>query len=179
MLHAPRLWLRKVDDTFTISEHNVNDTLKELNDIHSAITFTAEEEANEQLPFLDCLIKIESDRKLKTKVYKKVTHTGQYINYHSNQPLAVKLSTITNLTKRAKNLCADPHDFNEELRYIKKTMELNDFPENIVTKTIKNHLKKRDKPRKENDDVQQQIRYTYHMKKGFRKKFPDWAKNIM
>ena len=176
MFLAQRLWLRKVDDTFTISEHDVNDTLKELNDIHSAITFTAEEEANEQLPFLDCLLKIESDRKLKTKVYKKVTHTGQYINYHSNQPLAVKLSTITNLTKRAKNLCTDPHDFNEELTYIRKTMELNDFPENIVKKTIKNHLKKRDKPRKENDEVQQQIPLYLPYEKGISEKISRLAK---
>ena len=27
MLHAPRIWIRKVDDTFTINNHETNDTL--------------------------------------------------------------------------------------------------------------------------------------------------------
>ena len=53
MIHAPRLWVRKVDDTFTISKHKIEDTLKELNEIHTDITFTAEEEENAKLPFLD------------------------------------------------------------------------------------------------------------------------------
>ena len=75
-----------------------------------------------------------------------------------------------------KNLCTDPNDFNEELTYIKKTMELNDFPENIVKKTIKNHLKKRDKPRKENDDVQQQIPLYLPYEKGISEKISRLAK---
>ena len=34
MLHAPGIWIRKVDDTFTINYHETNDTLTELNQIH-------------------------------------------------------------------------------------------------------------------------------------------------
>ena len=34
MLHAPRIWICKVDDTFTINNHETNDTLTELNQIH-------------------------------------------------------------------------------------------------------------------------------------------------
>ena len=37
MIHAPRIWLRKVDDTFTISQHAINDTLTKLNKINKAL----------------------------------------------------------------------------------------------------------------------------------------------
>ena len=55
-------------------------------------------------------------------------------------------------------------------------MELNDFPENIVKKTIKNHLKKQDKLRKENDDVQQQIPLYLLYEKGISEKISRLAK---
>ena len=158
MVHAPRIWLRKVDDTFTITEHSIKDTLQELNCIHNAITFTAEQESNNQLPFLDCLVEIQNDKTLNTKVFRKVTHTGQYINFHSNQPLSVKLSTITNLTRRAKILCSQKNDFHKEMVYIQKTMELNDYPQNIVRKTIDNCLKKDNQRKtKEKSDQQNQV----------------------
>jgi len=89
-----------------------------------------------------------------TKVYRKVTHTGQYINFHSNQPLSVKISTITNLTKRAQILCSQKNDFHKEIMYIQKTMELNDYPQNIVKKTINNCLRK-DNRRKTKQDIEQ------------------------
>ena len=56
MIHAPRLWLRKVDDTFTITKSSIEDTLRELNKIHPKIEFTAEEEEEGKIAFLDCTI---------------------------------------------------------------------------------------------------------------------------
>ncbi|XP_057308242.1 uncharacterized protein LOC130646121 [Hydractinia symbiolongicarpus] len=110
MLHASRIWLRKVDDTFTVTKHKTEDTLNELNNIYSKVKFTAEEEKDDQIPFLDCLIMRKDDNTVKTKVYKKPTHTGQYTNYTSNQPLHVKLSTIKTLTRRAKTICTEEAD---------------------------------------------------------------------
>ena len=140
LTHAPRIWLRKVDDTFTITKHKSEDTLAELNGINGKIKFTAEEETDRKIPFLDCLIERTNEMSLKSKVYKKPTHTGQYINYDSNQPLHVKLSTIKTLVRRAKLLCTEKHDFEEELKYIRKTMALNDFPKRIIEKTIREAL---------------------------------------
>ena len=75
MIHAPRLWLRKVDDTFTITKSNIEDTLMELNKIHPKIEFTAEQEEEGKIAFLDCTI-YRNENKLETKVFKKATHTG-------------------------------------------------------------------------------------------------------
>ena len=78
MIHAPRIWLRKVDDTFTITKHSSEIVLNELNNINKAITFTAEDENEGKIPFLDCLITRTKDNTIETDIYKKETHTGQY-----------------------------------------------------------------------------------------------------
>ena len=63
------------------------------------------EKASERyLPFLDCIISLNEKREIKTKVYRKPTHTGQYTNSSSNQLLHVKLATIKDLVRRARSL---------------------------------------------------------------------------
>ena len=102
------------------------------------------------LPFLDCCLSIDGN-KIKTKVYRKKTHTGQYNNFKSNQPLSVKKSTIKTLVKRAKVVCNDEKDLKTELDYIQKTMELNDFPKQLVERTIKDTLSTERRELKKND----------------------------
>ena len=150
MVYAPRIWLRKVDDTIVISHHNVEDMLKELNQINKKIKFTVEKMNDGMLPFLDCCLSIDGN-KIKTKVYRKKTHTGQYNNFKSNQPLSVKKSTIKTLVKRAKVVCNDEKDLKTELDYIQKTMELNDFPKQLVEKTIEDTLSTERRELKKND----------------------------
>ena len=93
------------------------------------------------MPFLDCLVKRTEDNKLVTSVYKKKTHTEQYSNFNSNQPLNVKLSTIKALTRRASVICSSKTDLKKEVNSIKKTMALNDFPQDVISKTITETLK--------------------------------------
>ena len=42
MLNVPRLWYRKVDDTFAIISHDRGETLQKLNDFDENIEFTIE-----------------------------------------------------------------------------------------------------------------------------------------
>ena len=92
------------------------------------------------LPFLDCIISLNEKREIITKVYRKPTHTGQYTHFPSNQPQHVKLSTIKTLVRRAKFICSDQTSLNEEISYIRKTMQLNGYPLNVINKTIKDTL---------------------------------------
>ena len=85
MIHTPRLWLRKVDDTFVITKYDKRETLDELNKFNCKVQFTYESTTNNTLPFLDCLIKRDNEGRLQTKVYQKKTHTGQYIIHQINQ----------------------------------------------------------------------------------------------
>ncbi|XP_066925562.1 uncharacterized protein [Clytia hemisphaerica] len=177
MIHAPRIWLRKVDDTFTISRHAINDTLSELNAINTAVTFTAEEETNGEIPFLDCVVARSTDNKLKTKVFKKKTHTGQYSNFNSNQPYHVKVSTIKTLTKRAKIVCTNEEDLHKELKYIEKTMQLNDFPNNVVKRTIKESLKPNEKKKVRDENEENMTKMYLPYEKGISEKISAKSKH--
>ena len=57
MIHAPRLWLKKVDHTFVITKYDKLGTLHELNKFNWKVQFVYESATNNTLPFLDCLIK--------------------------------------------------------------------------------------------------------------------------
>ena len=84
MLNAPRLWYRKVDNTFTITSHDLGQTLQKLNDIDQKIQFAVEKASKGNLPFLDCIISLNEKREIKTKVFRKPTHKGQYTHSTSN-----------------------------------------------------------------------------------------------
>ena len=137
MLNAPRLWYRKVDNTFAVPSHDPGETLQELNDIDENIEFTMEKASEGNLPFLDCIINLIQKREIVTKAYRKPTLTGECTHFSSNQPLNVKLSTIKTLVRRAKFICSDQTWLNEEISYIRKTMPLNEYPLNVINKTIK------------------------------------------
>ncbi len=54
------------------------------------ISFTVEQEENNILPVLDINITKCSDGTLRTILYRKPTHTNQYLHFDSNHPLTVK-----------------------------------------------------------------------------------------
>ena len=74
MIHSPRLWLRKVDETFVITTYD-KIKIDELNKFNCKVQFTYESTTNNTLPVLDCLIKRNNEGRLQTKVYRKKTHT--------------------------------------------------------------------------------------------------------
>ena len=77
----PSLWLRFVDDTFVINkaEHS-QDLLQHINNQDPHIQFTVEPTQQGSLPFLDTLVTIEPDNTFSTTVYRKPTHTDQYLH---------------------------------------------------------------------------------------------------
>ena len=135
MIQTPRLWLRKVEDTFVITKYDKIETLHELNKFNCKVQFTCESATKNTLPFLDCLIKRDNEGRLQTKVYRKKTHTGQYMHSTSNQPEHVKIGTTKTLVRRAKIVSSTEESLTDELDYIKKKMRLNGYPEKLITKT--------------------------------------------
>ena len=75
-------YIRYVDDCLVISKTlNDNEAITEkLNSLHEKICFTREVQENNQFPFLDIMI-IKDKTKFLTKIYRKTTFTGQYLNY--------------------------------------------------------------------------------------------------
>ena len=109
--------------------------MQKLNDISENIDFTMQKTPEGNLPFLDCITSLNEKREIITKVYIKPIHTGQCTHFSSSQSLHVKLATIKNLVIRAKFICSD-QTLNGEI-YIRKTMQLNGYPLNVINKTIK------------------------------------------
>ena len=113
--YEPRIWKRYVDDTFTILDReNVDDFLQHLNNQQPSIRFTMETEKDNKLAFLDTEVLREPDGRLTTSVYRKPTHTDQYLAYDSHHPQSVKRGIVKCLYERAKRLVTKPSVISEE-----------------------------------------------------------------
>ncbi|XP_072041101.1 uncharacterized protein [Amphiura filiformis] len=85
----PKLWRRYVDDILEIINKDSTQKLTDhLNttDQSGNIKFTYEEEKEGQIPFLDTLLIRKQDGTVKLLVYRKKTHTDQYLSFKSQHP---------------------------------------------------------------------------------------------
>ena len=79
-----------------------------INQIDPYIKFTSEPENNGGLPFLDTLTERKEDGSLKVRIYRKPTHTDQYLNFQSNHPLQHKLGVT--LHRRTDTVVTEESD---------------------------------------------------------------------
>ena len=79
--HPLRFWCRFVDDTFVIhKEINKQGFLQHINSVDPAIKFTVEDNKEDgSIPFLDTIVKPKENGGLSITVYRKPTHTDQYL----------------------------------------------------------------------------------------------------
>ena len=90
--NPPGWWFRYVDDTHTKQKKAyVEEFTDHINSIDPDIKFTIEKEENGSLAFLDTHTIRQSDGTLKTTVYRKPTHTDQYLDFKSAHPEKHKL----------------------------------------------------------------------------------------
>ena len=98
-------------------------SLERFNSIDPNIRFTAETtRANGSMPFLDTLVTPQSDGSLATTVYRKPTHTNQYLQWDSHHAIANKYSIISSLLHRAKHLCSSKQLLDEEESQIQRAL---------------------------------------------------------
>ena len=133
----PSLWKRYVDDTFFIQEEqHQEEFLQHINSIDPNIKFTAENtRADGSMLFLDTLVTPQSDGSLVTTVYRKPTHTNQYLQWDSHHAIANKYSIISSLLHRAKNLCSNQQLLDEEQSYIQRALSQCKYPEQAINRT--------------------------------------------
>ncbi|XP_063955553.1 uncharacterized protein LOC135154175 [Lytechinus pictus] len=105
----PRVWKRYVDDTFIIVNRSETDSLLSyMNSQQPSIQFTLETEQGGKLAFLDTLVQRHEGGKLSTSVYRKPTHTDQYIPYDSHHDKSVKKGLVKCLFDRAARIITHP-----------------------------------------------------------------------
>ena len=91
---------RYIDDTHAyVGPTKVKFILNKLNNYHLNINFTFELDKNNEINFLELLIKRVGKNKLKTSVYRKPTSTDIYINWNARAPTEWEIRTLRNLTK--------------------------------------------------------------------------------
>ena len=136
--YEPRIWKRYVDDTFTILDReNVDDFLQHLNNQQPSIRFTMETEKDNKLAFLDTAVLREPDGRLTTSVYRKPTHTDQYLAYDSHHPQSVKRGIVKCLYERAKRLVTKPSVISEEKKHLSSVLVSNGYPSSFLQKLTK------------------------------------------
>ncbi|XP_072028085.1 uncharacterized protein [Amphiura filiformis] len=128
----PKLWKRYVDDILEIvckdKVNNLTDHLNQADDTDS-IKFTFEKEADGKIPFLDTLIVRRDDGSVKLMVYRKATHTDQYLNFRSHHPLHQKLGVVRTLLHRKNKIVTEEQDKVEEETHIKGALQNCGYPE--------------------------------------------------
>ena len=148
--HTPlKFWGRYVDDTMVIIDKNLIDEFTDhINNQHPAIKFTIEKESDGSLPMLDVLVTRDDIGNLRFKVYRKPTHTDQYLNFSSNHPLQHKLGVVRTLCDRAHSIITTEEDREEELNKVRKSLAIcgyKDWSWDTALRKKDNKLKPRSK----------------------------------
>ena len=94
-----RWWRRYIDDTFVIEKTTQRDlSLHHTNSIDPHIQFTREDPNTDgSMPFMDTLVMPGTDNTLLTTVYRRSTHTDQYLYWDSHHSLSAKVSSGVDL----------------------------------------------------------------------------------
>ena len=150
----PSLWRRFVDDTFVIIKKAQKASfISHINSIDENIKFTMEDSrADGSIPFLDTLVTPCPDGSLKTRVYRKPTHTDLYLQWDSHHTIAAKYSMVSTLHHRAKAVSSTQQLLEQEEQHLEKVLKENKYP-NWAPNRVKNKIKaprKQDPKRKEN-----------------------------
>ncbi|XP_030746552.1 uncharacterized protein LOC115875272 [Sitophilus oryzae] len=147
----PAVWFRYVDDTFVVWKHgrdSLDDFLHHLNSQSPSIKFTMETEVNNQLAFLDVLVKRNGDL-LDHTVYRKPTHTDRYLHKLSNHHPSQKQGIIGTLANRARRICANEH-IQEELSHLNKAFLANGYNDREIKAALAPRQRRPDANEQEN-----------------------------
>ncbi len=155
--YKPRLWKRYVDDILEIVQKGkVNALTDHINSIDETgnIKFTHEEEQEGCIPFLDTLIVRKDSGSIKLLVYRKKTHTDQYLNFESHHPLHQKLGVIRTLLDRGQNIVTEESDQLVEENKVITALKGCGYPNWAFTKVkdqMKNNTKTKETKRTHKD----------------------------
>ena len=117
----PKFYRRYVDDTFILfsDPSHIPLFLNYLKSQHPNIKFTCENEAENQLNFLDVTV-YRKDNKFETFVYRKPTFTGLGLRYDSFVPKSYKINLISCLIHRAYEISSNWTNFQRDIVYLRQ-----------------------------------------------------------
>ena len=123
-IEPPKLWLRYVDDTFAkLKKIFVSSFLEHLNRQHPRLKFTTEEMEEDKIAFLQTLVHVLEDRTTKITIYRKPTHTDQYLNFDSNHHVKQKIGIISTFEHSIEELVTTEEDKKKEMEHVRKALK--------------------------------------------------------
>ena len=134
----PIYYRRYVDDTFVIfkKKDDAVKFLNYLNNQHQKISFTMETEQNNEIPFLDVLIK-RSNRTIDISIYRKPSFSGLGVNFISKCYENFKLNTFSTMFYRAFRLSSSYENFHKEIEFLKTFFSQNGFIPRTFNKKLR------------------------------------------
>ena len=92
-----------------------------------------EEESDGELVFLDTLLKW-NDGKISVLLYKKPTHTDQYLHHSSHHHTNCKESVVSSLFNKAYSIITNKDDLYKEIARIKQVLKEKGYQESSISK---------------------------------------------
>ena len=131
-----RLWRRYVDDTFCILRRgSTEELLHHLNRvIRQTIKFTVERQKDGTLPFLDTQLRKREDGSLDISIYRKSTHTDQYLHFKSHHLTHVKSGVVRCLHDRVREIISTQDNLQKEVDHLARILKQNSYPANFICK---------------------------------------------
>ena len=140
-----------MDDILEIIERGKVEALTgHLNGIDktNSIKFTHKPEKNGQIPFLDTLITRRKDGSIKLLVYRKATHTDQYLSFQSHHPLQHKLAVIRTLLERNDSIATEGEDSKQKKEHTRTALHTCGYPD-WAKKRVKEQMNRKKAIRKD------------------------------
>ena len=156
LLFSPTFYRRYVDDTFCLfrTRDHVQKFLAFINFIDPAIQFDSEVELNDELPFLDTLIKRHANNlypEISTKI--KSTDKGLFYNFNSFIPESYKHNLVYCLIHRIYSIASSYIIFHKVLLALKQKFLKNGFSSFIFDSNVCKYLNNQYTPKPSNPTV--------------------------
>jgi hypothetical protein len=135
--HKPLLWLWYVDDTLGVCPHDpeqLQNFLSHISSLRPSIQLTMQTEADSVILVLDVLV-IKKKMTVATRVHRRSTHTGRYLNFRSNHPPHVKRGLIQSFHNRASTICQEQDLYNEIIS-LRRDLQLSGYRQGFIDLVI-------------------------------------------
>ena len=130
-----------------------------ISNLHQNIKFTMEKESNEELAFLDTLLK-RNNGEISILVYRKPTHSDQYLNYICHYQKSCKEIVVSSLLNRAYSIITNKDALHKENARKKQVLKENGYQENAINKIFRtitnNHSLPQSQQLKQATDIQEE-----------------------
>lgn len=99
------------------------------------------------IPFLDADIHLETNGTLKLTIYRKPTHTNQYLSFNSHHHISHKLSVVRTLIDRAETVVTNHQDKQQEITAITEALTNCGYPKWTIRSVRRSIEEKKQKPK--------------------------------